>query len=579
MLSQMRKNMAMALTLLAVALVSVSVAAQEAKPASKAALPGAVSRWDIFAGYSYLAPNASVSNIVQSSGQAPSTVQYTDADWGSIFSVARFFNRHLGVQVELAEHDLTVDAPSSNSSFLTLHGGVLYRFPKGNITPFVHALAGGTLVGGPYHEPRTWGFGGTIGGGVDYETPLLNHRLAVRLFQADYTPGHADFGSGSTQGTADFDHPVRLSAGLVLHTGSIEPPPAVAISVNVAPAAVFPGEAVTATATAANVNPKLHQVYSWDGKGLTANGTSGTIATADLAPGTYSVKVGIKEGKPGKEGLKPGSSAQAEASFTVKEFEPPTLSITAAPTTLKPGDKATITATGVSPQGRPLTYTYVASAGSVNPNGNTAVYDTTGAPTGAVTITGTANDDKGHSATATTQVNILPPYIPPVLHTQPLSPVGFELGGKHPKSSARVNNEVKAVLDGLALTLGKQPDTKLVVVGNSTTAEKAEAEKLAKKSHKKNVQPENLAAQRAVNVKDYLVREKGIDPSRIQAGEGNGDEQKVDLYLVPAGANFNNDVHGVKPVDEAAVKPQIRKPLPVRKHAAAKKGAKKAAGK
>jgi hypothetical protein len=35
---------------------------------------------------------------------------------------------------------------------------------------------------------------------------------------------------------------------------------------------------------------------------------------------------------------------------------------------------------------------------------------------------------------------------------------------------------------------------------------------------------------------------------------------------VPAGANFNADVHDVTPVDESAVKPQVRKPMPVAHH-------------
>jgi hypothetical protein len=39
--------------------------------------------------------------------------------------------------------------------------------------------------------------------------------------------------------------------------------------------------------------------------GVTGNGTTATVATAALAPGTYTVKCGVKEGKSGKEGLKP----------------------------------------------------------------------------------------------------------------------------------------------------------------------------------------------------------------------------------------------------------------------------------
>jgi hypothetical protein len=46
----------------------------------------------------------------------------------------------------------------------------------------------------------------------------------------------------------------------------------------------------------------------------------------------------------------------------------------------------------------------------------------------------------------------------------------------------------------------------------------------------------------------------------------------VEDYLVPSGANFATDVAGTTEVT-AAVKPQPRKPLPTRKHAARKASA------
>ena len=70
-----------------------------------------------------------------------------------------------------------------------------------------------------------------------------------------------------------------------------------------------------------------------------------------------------------------------------------------------------------------------------------------------------------------------------------------------------------------------------------------------------------FAAQRAVNAKDYLVTEQGIDASRISVATGTTDGQTVENYLVPAGANFSADVTGTTPVDETAVKPEVRKPL------------------
>jgi hypothetical protein len=362
----------------------------------------------------------------------------------------------------------------------------------------------------------------------------------------------------------------------VLPMGCKKAPP-VTLSAEAAPPAVFPGEPVTVTATAGSLSTKKKNsvIYSWSGDGVTGNGTTATVATASLSTGTHSVKADVKEGKPGKEGLKPGQSAEATASFTVKEFEPPTISCMASPTTIKPGETSTVTSTGMSPQNRPLTYTYTASAGMVSGSGPSATFSSTGAPTGTVSITCSVADDKSHTATANTNVTILAPYVPPVLHSEELSPLAFE-AGKNEQSSARVNNEVKAILDGVALTLQKQPDAKVVIVGEVTVAEKAAAEKLAAKmakhSHKKAAaMPEDLAAQRAVNTKDYLVKEKGIDPSRISVAEGTKDEQKVEIYLVPAGANFNADVHDVTPVDESMVKPQVRKPMAAAHHHHAKK--------
>jgi len=116
-----------------------------------------------------------------------------------------------------------------------------------------------------------------------------------------------------------------------------------------------------------------------------------------------------------------------------------------------------------------------------------------------------------------------------------------------------VDNEAKACLDEVALDLQKQSDAKAVVVGESTAKEKA-----LPKHHRKNAKVADLAAERAVNTKDYLVTEKGIDPSRINVATGTADSKTVEDYLVPAGANFTADVQGTTPVDESAVKPVAR---------------------
>ena len=198
------------------------------------------------------------------------------------------------------------------------------------MTYFAHGLVNADLVNGPYFEPNTWGPGLTVGGGMDYETPWFNHRLAIRLFQADYEYMHADFGPGPDGGRANINA-ARLSAGLVIHAGSLAPPPPITLACSASPESIYPGDPVTVTATAGGLNPKDNVIYSWSGTGVTGNGTTATVATGSLAAGTYTVKCGVKEGKPGKEGLKPWETADASASFTVKAFEPPTISCSASP--------------------------------------------------------------------------------------------------------------------------------------------------------------------------------------------------------------------------------------------------------
>jgi len=343
--------------------------------------------------------------------------------------------------------------------------------------------------------------------------------------------------------------------------------PPITLACNASAPTVYPGDPLTVTATAGSVdtNKKNNVIYSWSGDGVTGNGTSATVNTASLAPGSYTAKADVKEGKKGKEGLKPGQSAECSASYTVKQFEPPTISCSASPSTIKPGDTATVTAVGVSPQNRPLTYNYTATAGTVTGSGTTAEYASAGAPTGAVGITCGVSDDKNQMASASTTVTILaPPPPPPAPKTQALCSTSFT---NDPKRPTRVDNEAKACLDQVALDLKQQVDATAVVVGESTADENAKTAKEQKyAAHHKHATVDQFAAQRAVNAKDYLVTEQGIDASRISVATGMTEGQTVEDYLVPAGATFSSDVTGTMPVDETAVKPQMRKPLAERHH-------------
>ncbi|WP_348264608.1 OmpA family protein [Telmatobacter sp. DSM 110680] len=411
MFSRISKITRLALTVACASVMPIAIAAQDAAqppaapaPAPKAASAPAPSKWDLFAGYSYLAPKGSLVNNSTQQDDAKSVACCADV------SLARYFSNYFGVQIEGDFHknggnNVTV----VHNQFAGGSGGLIVRLPTSDITPFVHALIGGESVSSTYYPSNKWGMVLTAGGGVDYNTPLLDHHLAIRVFQADYQYTHENMYPVTRLNL----NMARLSTGVVVSFGSMAPPPTVTIACAAQPTAVFQGEPVAVTATVGNQLPKDHVIYSWSGNGVTGTDTNAKVDTSNLAPGSYTVNCGVKEGKPGKEGLKPWESASGTATFTVKEFEPPTLSCSANPTDLKPGDSSTITSQGVSPQNRPLTYTYQASGGTISGSGTTATYSSTGAQTGPVQITCSVSDDKSHTATANTSVTIQPPPPPP----------------------------------------------------------------------------------------------------------------------------------------------------------------------
>jgi OmpA family len=411
MFSRVSKITRMALTVACASVMPIAIAAQESAqppaaptPAPKAASANYPSKWDLFAGFSYLAPKGKLIDNGTYTDDAKSVTCCVDV------SLARYFTNFVGLQVEGDFHkDGGNYTAVVHNQFSGGSGGVIFRYPTEDITPFAHALVGGESVSSTYYPSNKWGVVLTAGGGVDYNTPWLDHRLAIRIFQADYQYTHENF---YPVARTNFNM-ARLSTGLVVSFGTMAPPPTITIACAAQPTAVFQGEPVAVTATVGNQLPKEHAIYSWSGQGVTGTDTSAKVDTSSLAPGSYTVNCGVKEGKPGKEGLKPWQSASSTATFTVKEFEPPTLSCSANPTDLKPGDSSTITAQGVSPQNRPLTYSYQASGGTISGSGSTATFSSTGASSGPVQITGTVTDDKGHTATCSTSLNIQAPPPPP----------------------------------------------------------------------------------------------------------------------------------------------------------------------
>ena len=115
----------------------------------------------------------------------------------------------------------------------------------------------------------------------------------------------------------------------------------------------------------------------------------------------------------------------------------------------------------------------------------------------------------------------------------------------------RVDNTAKAILDDVASRLKSDPNAKIVIIGY------ADGEKAPMVGTGKNRHPMNLAAQRAVNAKAYLVQQQGIDPSRVEVRQGTGQQKVADIIWVPQGADENacTDLQNTTPVDESVVKP------------------------
>jgi outer membrane protein OmpA-like peptidoglycan-associated protein len=490
---------------------------------------------ELFMGYSYLRamPELAVGN----------RLVYLN---GGSTSIAFNFNRYLGVVADFGGFDdsqilfagtgtnASTTADSSGTAYTYLFGPRLSLRGHGRVTPFAQVLFGGihasavTLSSGCTGPgctplPTENSFALTAGGGLDLK---VHRHFAIRLIQAEYLMTRFEVHS---TGNGAMQNDMRLASGIVFRFGGntappMPPAPPLAYSCSVKPTGVFQGETIALSGTAVYLNPARSPVYTWsvDGGTVSAVASKGTIDTKNVAVGAYTLKGRVSEGD------KPSENADCAASYVVKAYEPPTVGCSANPSTVLSGDASTITAIGVSPQNRPLTYSYGSTSGTMTGNGPTATLSTAGAAIGTVAVTCSVADDKNQTASGTTSVMVMAPVAAPKPQLSELCSVHFD---RDPRRPSRVDNEAKACLDDIALNLQRNSDATLAVEGNLSIGEKG---------------GNKLAAERAVNTKAYLVGGKGIDSSRIAVYTGSQDGKKVSTILIPAGATL--DKTGLTPV-------------------------------
>jgi hypothetical protein len=497
-----------ALLLAAVSAMLPLYSAAQAAPAGSR-LPGP-SRLDLYGGYAYFHPLDS--DIYG--------YEYQPIAAGALASVTGYFTSHIGVQFE---GEISPHGP--NDCFYTAQAGPIYRHQFGRLVPFMHILGGGARVGGPVVQPCAWGWGATAGVGVDYVLPMqaLRNRIAIRPIQADFEYSYVNYGPRTSplilDGGVGQITAYRLSAGVVLRLGEMLPERPADYGCTAQPVSVFAGDPITITGSliAFDSNKKLRPTYTWATNGGKISGNEvATVATAGVAPGDYTVTGHISEG--------PGANQHADCNttFRVRAYEAPTLSCSANPSSILPGGFSTITSEGRSPQNRTLNYSYGTTAGQITGTGTNGTLAAADVTPGIITVTCNVVDDSGQAASSTTTVTVVAPPLPPpppAPLARNLCSVSFVRDRKRP---VRVDNEAKGCLDDIALELSRDSDAILIVVGKHDPQEKPEA-----------------AAERTLNIKQYLTAEKGIDPTRIELRTGESTDRTADNVLVPPGATWD----------------------------------------
>lgn len=483
---------------------------------------------EVFAGYSWLHPGGYYSRDLG--------IKTTDHTEGVNESLVYYLPQahNLGIMADFSQHFGSV----SNQNIYYMLGGLQYKYHTDTFSPFVHFFAGAARQ--DFFGLNQWNAALGAGGGFDY---YVGKRFSIRIAQADYI--YSNFTPPQQFGGSSQWNSVRLSTGIVFGLGDYYvPQPKAACTAS--PTEVTEGEPVTVTATGSDFNPKHTVTYAWTTNGGKLNATdkqSAQIDTTGVAAGSYAANATITDPKQKKNG-----SATCAANFTVKAkpMNPPQVSCSVNPSTVQSGSPSTITASATSPDGAQITgYSYAASAGKISGTGTTATLDTAGAGAGPITVTVTATDARNLTGTGTCSVGVEVPPPPPTCSKA--NSIQFP----DLKRPWRVDNTAKAILDDVASRLKSDPNAKIVIVGYAD-GEKAPMVGTGKKRH-----PMNLAGQRAVNAKAYLVQQQGIDPSRVEVRQGTGQQKVADIIWVPQGADENTcaDLQNTTPVDESMVKP------------------------
>jgi outer membrane protein OmpA-like peptidoglycan-associated protein len=364
-------------------------------------------KWEIFGGYSFLYPNATVHGVLPL-GVLPLSSNLESNPRGGGASVTYNFNRWAGITLDASKEwsagEVGVAKRIDDAGFSNVSLGPKFTYRTEHLSPFVEVLLGEHhLSPDAFHDVTKLGF--MVGAGLDLN---LSRHFALRLIRADYVFSNYRYGPSSVTPATDL-RGVRVESGIIILLGGGEPPVPPSAACSLQPSEVFAGEEVVVTASGSNFNPKSTVRYSWSGMQVKVSGTdaSARIDTIGLQPGSYGATARLSDGS--KNGV-----ASCSAKFTVKQPRPPVIACSSNPPSVQTGGTSTISSIASSPDRRGLTYSYSASSGDISGNTATATLATQGAQPGAITVTCNVSDDRNPPLTAssTTSVTVEAPPAP-----------------------------------------------------------------------------------------------------------------------------------------------------------------------
>ena len=360
-------------------------------------------KWDAFIGYQYQQADGDHVPAAGSNPSNPLSIALPDMPKGFGGALAKDLSRYWAI-----EGDLGYNWHSNlDTNLFTASVGPRFMVREETFNFFLHAMPGLNRLSYDGGAVTHNGFGLILGAGMDLP---ITKKFSWRLFEADYVWGRHNFANLAGPEAASLRRPTfegaRVRTGIVFNFGTNETVPPTA-SCSVQPTEVMVGEPITATVTPGSFNPKHAVTYAWSANGgqVTGKDTTATIDTNNVAPGSYAVTAHVTDPK-----AKTNNVASCSANYTVKPLppkNPPTISLSANPTSVQPGGPVTLTANCTSPDGVPVSVAnWTATGGTITGSGNSATLSTNGAAPGSVTATATCTDSRGLNSQGSTQVMV-----------------------------------------------------------------------------------------------------------------------------------------------------------------------------